>query len=76
MATKKQTKAVPKATPEPKKSEMPVPLKALCSELKVDPRLARRKLRREGVTGHDARTRWTWKPGSEQLKKVRELLKD
>lgn len=51
-----------------------VALKVLCKELKVDPRLARRKLRKAEISGHDARDRWTFKPGSSALTKAREVL--
>lgn len=51
-----------------------VALKTLCQQLKIDPRMARRKLRKADISGHDARDRWTFKPGSTALTKAREVL--
>jgi len=51
-----------------------IPLKALCRELGVDPRLARRKLRRASISGHDPRNRWSFKKDSAVLSKAREVL--
>lgn len=52
-----------------------IPLKTLCSQLKVDPRSARRKLRKAKINGHTARDRWTFKAGSPSLTKAREALR-
>jgi hypothetical protein len=35
-----------------------IPLKKLCQELKLDPKMARRKLRAAGLSGHDPKARW------------------
>lgn len=51
-----------------------VPLKALCQEMKLDPRAARRVLRKAKISGHDSRDRWTFKKGSSALDKAREAL--
>ena len=46
-------------------------LKQLCKDLKLDPRLARRKLRDAEMK---ADGRWSWKTGSNDLKKVEKIL--
>lgn len=75
MATVKQgPKKVAKANGNGKTPSDLVALKTLCKELKVEPRLARRKLRKASITGHDARDRWNFKPGSGALTKAREVL--
>jgi hypothetical protein len=51
-----------------------VPLKKICADLKIDPRMARRKLRSAKITGHDARDRWNFKKGSNAYDKAREVL--
>jgi hypothetical protein len=52
-----------------------IPLKTLCKDLDIDPRLARRKLRKAKISGHSERNRWSFKKGSPQLDKARECLK-
>lgn len=52
-----------------------VPLKTLCSQMKVDPRTARRRLRKAKITGHDARDRWSFKKGSPAFEKAREAIR-
>lgn len=48
-------------------------LKELCAELNLEPRIARRKLRKEvGHVGTGAR--WEWKKDSPELAKVRQAL--
>lgn len=89
--------ATPKAPeaakrPETKPSDRPtlglpkppvVTLKALCLELKIDPRIAREKLRiatREGkkypelAKAHKPRGAWEWVKGSEAEKEARAAL--
>lgn len=50
-----------------------VPLKQLCGTA-IDPRDARRVLRKANIAGHDSRDRWTFKKGSAALDKAREIL--
>lgn len=52
-----------------------VTLKAICAELKIEPRIARRKLRKAKLDSHDARDRWTFKAGSATHTKVLGILK-
>lgn len=68
-----------KAAPDAK-----VSLKAICSEMKLDPRLAREKLRvavREAkkypelVKAHKPRSAWEWPKGSPAEKEARAALK-
>lgn len=63
-------------------SEM-LPLKLLCNELNVDPRLAREKLRiaardpkkyPEIAKAHKPRTSWEWPKGSSIEKEARAIL--
>lgn len=60
-----------------------ISLKAICAEMKLDPRLAREKLRiaaREAKKfpelekGHKPRSAWEWPKGSEAEKQAREAL--
>jgi hypothetical protein len=51
-----------------------IPLKTLCKDLEIDPRMARRKLRKAKISGHDARDRWSFKKGSPSYDKAREAL--
>lgn len=71
---KKGPKKVAKTNGATKTASDLIALKVLCKELKVEPRLARRKLRKADITGHDARDRWSFKPGSTALTKAREVL--
>jgi hypothetical protein len=48
-----------------------VSLKALAAELKIEPRLARVKLRKAEIENPG---RWAWKDGSAELTKIRKLL--
>ena len=48
-----------------------VTLKALCKELKLDPRVARRRLRTADLK---AEGRWSWQKGSGALSKVQKIL--
>lgn len=80
MATKKTVKKTPakaakkKAVTATPSTDGLIPLKAVCAGLKVDPRSARRRLRKAGLAGHEARDRWSFKPGSTLLEKVTALL--
>lgn len=50
------------------------PLKSICGSLKIDPKAARRLLRKSpGLSFHGSRERWTFTEA--QAEKVRELLK-
>ena len=49
-----------------------VPLKRICQELKMEPRLARRKLRNAEVSFHEEGGRWDFTP--KQAKSVKEIL--
>lgn len=49
-------------------------LKSICSSLKMDPKAARRKLRKAGLSFHGMRERWTFTDA--QATRVREILKE
>lgn len=50
------------------------PLKAICAKLRIEPKAARRKLRKAaGLSFHGGRERWTFTPA--QALKVIEILK-
>jgi len=49
------------------------PLKAICAKLKIEPRLARRKLRAADLAFHGKRERWTFTAA--QAAKVTEILR-
>lgn len=77
---KKDRKPRPAKDGQPKegaRSEAEVTLKALCSELGVEPKIARRKLRgaikAEKITRPSGR--WGWEPNDESLATIREILK-
>jgi hypothetical protein len=78
LALGKPAAAETKAVPEAK-----VSLKAICSEMKVDPRIAREKLRiavRDAKTfpelakAHKPRSAWEWPKGSTAEKEARSAL--
>lgn len=50
-----------------------IPLKTICGQLKIEPRLARRKLRNAELSFHGMRERWTFTPS--QATKVKEILR-
>lgn len=68
MATKNTTNAKTTST----KSETRVPLKRICADLKMEPRLARRKLRNADLSFHDSRDRWSFTKA--QVPKVKAIL--
>lgn len=78
-AVKAAIKANPAKAPAKKVVKAPVDgevtLKAICAELKIEPRIARRKLRKAKLDSHDARDRWSWAAGSKQLDQIRDLIK-
>lgn len=49
-----------------------IPLKRICADLDIDPKMARRKLRAAELSGHDPKSRWEFTPA--QAKKAREVL--
>ncbi|MDI4655352.1 hypothetical protein [Xanthobacter autotrophicus] len=76
------TKPIAATKPSTNPPEM-VTLKAICAELKIDPRLAREKLRiaaREAkkfpelAKTHKPRLAWEWPKGSEAEKQARAAL--
>jgi hypothetical protein len=82
------TKPAQPPAKEPQKTAPPpkpavVSLKAICAELKVDPRLAREKLRiavREAkkypelAKAHKPRSAWEWPKGSQVEKEARQAI--
>jgi hypothetical protein len=70
--SKKVSKKVATKVAAGKKESNLVPLKKICQELKVDPKMARRTLRAEGIKGHDPKARWEF--SAAEAKKVREIL--
>jgi hypothetical protein len=79
MTTETTTSTAPAAAPKkaPRKTGAPraekTALKSLCSQLKIEPKAARRKLRKAGFSWHGSRERWVMTAA--QLEKVREILK-
>ena len=76
-------KPISTTKPEVKAKADTVSLKAICAESKLDPRLAREKLRiaaREAkkfpelAKTHKPRSAWEWARGSEAEKQAREAL--
>jgi hypothetical protein len=80
----KTTPSLSRPTPEPKAApEAKISLKAICTELKLDPRVAREKLRlavREAkkfpelAKARKPRTAWEWPKGSAAEKEARIAL--
>ena len=67
------------ATAEIPAEETGIPLKRLCQEAKLDPKAARRVLRKawrteDSTINHEIRRRWSWDEGSDELRQVRVLL--
>jgi len=71
---------MPNSAPSTKST---ITLKALCTEMKIDPRIARIKLRKavqtpgkfpELAKAHKAREPWEWVDGSPALKEARQSL--
>lgn len=67
------TTEAPAARKTGKKIERTV-LKTICATLKIDPKAARRKLRKAGFSWHGSRERWSMTEA--QAAKVREILKE
>jgi hypothetical protein len=55
------------------KPESTITLAEICKGLKIEPRHARRVLRKEAVSVEGSR--WVWKKGSSELAKVTSLLR-
>ena len=61
--------------PEETESESTsIPLKRLCQEANIEPKAARRKLRKATFDWHTMKTRWEFEPDSENLKQARIVL--
>jgi len=74
-AAKKVAKPAAKSSAKltkPASDDGKLPLKAICGKLKIEPRLARRKLRAAKLPFHDHRDRWNFTP--KQAKQIEELL--
>lgn len=69
--SKKKT-AVKKAD-KAKTDDGRIPLKRICGQLGIEPRLARRKLRNAELSFHDSRDRWAFTAA--QAEKVKEVLR-
>jgi hypothetical protein len=67
-ATKSSAKLVKKSDPKDG-----TPLKVICAKLKIEPRLARRKLRAADLAFHGKRERWVFTPT--QAAKATEILR-
>jgi hypothetical protein len=80
METQTTTSTTPVAPPRKptKKATAPrgekLPLKKVCSSLKIDPKTARRILRKQKLGFHDLGNRWELTPS--QASKVKEVLRD
>jgi hypothetical protein len=72
-SAKKVTKAAEAPKAEAAASDGKIVLKSLCSQLKINPRIARRKLRKAGLAFHGHRDRWTFT--EKQAEKVKEVLR-
>lgn len=75
-APKKAAKPAAKSTAKLVKKSDPkdgIPLKAVCAKLKIEPRLARRKLRAADLAFHGKRERWVFTPA--QAAKATEILR-
>lgn len=72
MKTKKVAKKVAKAPTKAPAHNGNV-LKSICKDLKVEPRIARRRLRAAKLAFHGTRERWEFTPT--QIEKVRSIIK-
>lgn len=75
-ATKRAPRKTGKKAPVVKtatvKADGKIALKSICKDLKIEPKAARRKLRKADLSFHGKRERWSFAPG--QATKVREIL--
>jgi len=69
---RKLSKAATRPVKVTKTEDGKIPLKAICSKLGIDPKMARRKLRNVEFSGHDSRERWNFTKA--QAEKAREIL--
>lgn len=67
------TTAAAKPAAKPRKIEK-IALKTICSQLKIEPKAARRKLRASELSFHGEGERWVFTEA--QAAKVREILKE
>lgn len=70
---KKVSKKVSSKRAAPADESGKIPLKKICQQVGVEPRLARRKLRNAELPFHDSRDRWNFTPN--QAEKVKEVLR-
>lgn len=68
--TEASTKTAPRKTG--RKSEK-IALKSICSQLRIEPKAARRTLRKSSLSFHGAKERWVFTEA--QAQKVRDILK-
>lgn len=68
-----QLEAANKPAKEPKEDSNLVHLKQLCFDLDLEPRIARRRLRK-ALGNIGTGQRWAWEPDSPELAKVRTVL--
>lgn len=73
METQNSTTTTTKPAKAPRKTEK-VALKSICSQMKIDPKAARRKLRKSDLGFHSTKDRWMFTES--QAAKVREILKE
>lgn len=69
--TKKSPKKVKEKTPKAPKEDV-VSLKDICTELGIEGRIARRKLRTSDI--EKPGKQWEWTPGHEDIQKIKDLL--
>lgn len=72
--TGKKAPAKQAAKPSTSNNSGKTPLKSICQKLKIEPKAARRKLRKAGLAFHAKRDRWLFTPA--QAERVTELLKE
>jgi len=72
-AAKKSAKPAVKVATKTTRTGDGTPLKSICSQLKIEPRLARRKLRAANLAFHGAKERWSFTDA--QTAKVKEILR-
>lgn len=72
-AKKIEAPGVSKKAPTPPSKGEEVTVKEVAAELNVDPKIVRKKLR-SLFPDHEAKERWSWKPGSKELNQVKKKL--
>lgn len=68
-----QTEAPTKAPRKTGKRAEKIALKSICSQLRIEPKAARRTLRKAGLSFHSPKERWVMTEA--QAQKVRDILK-